>query len=89
MALCCIGPILAVLILGICLSSTEISYTPCSAVPTVFHSDTDVGRAVSSRIPRLSVEMAVLLAPICRSLFLEFSRLFRLRLKKQSLIKIF
>ena len=36
-ALCSIGPILAVLIMGMCLSNTEISYTPFT-VTTVFFS---------------------------------------------------
>ena len=40
-ALCSVGPILAVMLLGLCYQSTEVSYTPF-AIPSVFDSQ-DVG----------------------------------------------
>ena len=83
-ALCSIGPILAVLILGICLQCTEISYTalhhprhltpPGRLAPQFLHG-----------FPAYMQEVAVGLLPVV--VFFALFQIFSLRLQKDALIQ--
>lgn len=83
-ALCSIGPILAVLIMGMCLSSVEISYTPFT-VATAFYSQ-EAGIQFLKGFPVYLQEVFFGLLPVM-AFFLLF-QLISLRLKKDSLIRI-
>ncbi len=83
-ALCSIGPILAVLIMGMCLSNTEISYTPFT-VTTVFFSQ-EVGLQFLNGFPMYIKEVALGLLPVIA--FFGIFQITSLRLKKESLIRI-
>ena len=83
-ALCSVGPILAVMILGLCYQSTEISYTPF-AIPTVLDSQ-DAGQIFLEGLPAYLKEVALGLLPII--LFFAAFQLLSIRLNKRSLIKI-
>ena len=83
-ALCSIGPILAVLLLGLSFQSSEIAYTPFS-VPNVFTSQ-DVGKQFAGGFPVYLKEMALGLSPILL-FFIIFQFLF-LKLRKRPVIKI-
>lgn len=83
-ALCSIGPILAVLIMGMCLSNTEISYTPFT-VPTVFYSQ-EVGLQFLEGFPVYLKEVLLGLLPVI--VFFGIFQVISLRLKKESLIRL-
>lgn len=83
-ALCSIGPILAVMILGLCYSSTSVNYTPFS-VPTVFTSQ-DVGKQFAAGFPTYIREVILGLLPIL-VLFAIF-QFAALRLRRHSIVKI-
>ena len=83
-ALCSVGPILMVMVLGICYQSTEISYTPF-AIPFVRDSQ-EVGRQFLQGLPAYIKEVALGLLPIV--LFFAVFQLASIRLKRRSVIKI-
>ncbi len=83
-ALCSVGPILAVLLLGMCFQSTEVNYTPF-AVPRVFTSK-DVGEQFAAGFPAYMREVLFGLTPVV--LFFLAFQLLRLRLRRYPLIKI-
>lgn len=83
-ALCSIGPILAVLIMGMCMTSTEIAYTPFS-VPNVFTSQ-DVGLQFMRGFPLYIKEVSLGLLPII--LFFTVFQVVSLHLNRDNLIKI-
>lgn len=82
-ALCSIGPILAVLLLGFFYSNaetvTEVSYS-------TFATTAEIGRVYLRALPRYMAEMAVSLLPIVVIFFLF--QLFSLKMSKFSLAKI-
>ena len=83
-ALCSVGPILAVMLLGLCYQSTEVSYTPF-AIPSVFDSQ-DVGAQFLKGLPDYMKEVALGLLPII--LFFAVFQLASIRLKRRAVIKI-
>ena len=83
-AMCSVGPILAVMILGLCYHSTEVAYTPF-AIPQVFTSQ-DAGRLFAEGLPDYMKEVALGLLPII--LFFGAFQLISIRLKRRSVIKI-
>lgn len=83
-ALCSVGPILMVMILGICYQSTEISYTPF-AIPSVWDSQ-DAGQQFLQGLPAYMEEVALGLIPIV--LFFAVFQLVSIRLKRRAVIKI-
>ncbi len=83
-ALCSVGPILAVMILGLCYSSSEVTYTPFS-IPEL-QTTADVGQYFLAGFPAYIKEVALGLLPIM--LFFVLFQLFSLRLKRKSVIKI-
>ena len=83
-ALCSVGPILAVMLLGLCYQSTEVSYTPL-AIPSVFDSQ-DVGAQFLQGLPDYMKEVALGLLPII--LFFAVFQLASIRLKRRAVIKI-
>ena len=83
-ALCSVGPILAVMLLGLCYQSTEVSYTPF-AIPSVFDSQ-DVGAQFLQGLPDYMKEVALGLLPII--LFFAVFQLASIRLKRSAVIKI-
>ena len=83
-ALCSVGPILAVMLLGLCYKSTEVSYTPF-AIPSVFDSQ-DVGAQFLQGLPDYMKEVALGLLPII--LFFAVFQLASIRLKRRAVIKI-
>ena len=83
-ALCSVGPILAVMLLGLCYQSTEVSYTPF-AIPSVFDSQ-DVGAQFLQGLPDYMKEVALGLLPII--LFFAVFQLASIRLKRRAVIKI-
>ncbi len=83
-ALCSVGPILAVMLLGLCYQSTEVSYTPF-AIPSVFDSQ-DVGAQFLQGLPDYMKEVALGLLPII--LFCAGFQLASIRLKRRAVIKI-
>ncbi|MDE7262501.1 MAG: DUF1538 domain-containing protein [Oscillospiraceae bacterium] len=83
-ALCSIGPVLSVLILGICYSPDSASYTP-AALPDIV-TTRDAFREFTSAIPHYAREVAVAMIPIC-GMFLLF-QLFTRRFKRTQLLRI-
>lgn len=83
-ALCSIGPILTVLIMGLCMHSVEIAYIPFT-IPTVFTSQ-DVGLQFMRGFPTYIKEVVLGLLPMV--LFFTAFQLFSLHLKRAPLIKI-
>ena len=83
-ALCSVGPILAVMILGICYQSTDVAYTPFE-IPTILNSQ-DAGRLFLAGLPAYMEEVALGLLPIVA--FFAVFQLVSIRLKKRSVIKI-
>jgi hypothetical protein len=83
-ALCSIGPILAVLILGICYNPTTTDYTS-AVIPDVFTMQ-DVARQFLIGIPIYFREVSIALFPII--LFFAVFQLISRRYKKRQLIKI-
>ncbi len=83
-ALCSVGPILAVMVLGICYQSTEVAYTPFS-IPRVTDSQ-QAGQQFLQGLPAYLKEVALGLLPIV--LFFAVFQLASIRLKRRSVIKI-
>lgn len=83
-ALCSIGPILAVLIMGICLRGTEISYTPFTITDT--YTSREAGAQFLHGFPEYMQEVAVGLLPVV--VFFALFQIFSLHLKKDALIRL-
>lgn len=83
-ALCSVGPILAVMILGLCYQSTDLAYTPF-AIPSVLDSQEAV-RIFMHGLPSYMKEVAFGLLPIV--LFFIVFQVLSIRLKKHALIKL-
>ena len=83
-ALCSIGPILSVLVLGICYAPDAASYTP-AALPDIA-TTRDAAREFVSAFPHYAREVASAMVPIC-AMFLLFQLLTR-RFKRTQLLRI-
>lgn len=83
-ALCSIGPILAVLILGMIFNPDETAYMP-PAIPDI-HTSTELFELFAKGLPIYIKEIAVSLFPIV--LFFFIFQLIVLKLSKKTLIKI-
>ena len=83
-ALCSVGPILSVLVLGLVFNPGESLYTPVE-IPEI-ETSRDLWRMFSHEIPTYIKEVAGALLPIM--VFFLLFQIFRLRLKKDSLIRI-
>ena len=83
-ALCSIGPILSVLLLGVCFSPTSAGYTP-AALPDIA-TTRDAAREFAAAIPHYCREVATAMVPIC-AMFLLFQLLTR-RFKGTQLLRI-
>ena len=83
-ALCSVGPILAVMILGLAYQSVDVSYTPFT-IPAVFTSQ-DVGVQFAHGLPEYMGEVALGLLPIL--CFFAVFQLVSIRLRRRPLIKI-
>ena len=83
-ALCSVGPILAVMVLGLCFQSTEVGYTPF-AIPLVMDSQ-EAGREFWQGLPAYMKEVALGLLPIV--LFFAVFQIASIRLKRRPVIKI-
>ncbi len=83
-AVCSVGPILAVMILGLLYNSTEVAYTPFE-IPLVETSQ-DAGRQFAQGLPPYLKEVFFGLLPII-FFFMAF-QLISIRLKRRALIKI-
>ena len=83
-ALCSIGPILAVLLMGIVLSGTEIAYTPETIVTT--YTSREAGEQFLHGFPEYMQEVAVGLLPVV--VFFVIFQIFSLHLKKDALIRL-
>jgi len=83
-ALCSIGPILAVLILGMLFNPDETAYMP-PAIPDI-HTSTELFELFAKGFPTYIKEIAVSLFPIV--LFFFIFQLIVLKLSKKTLIKI-
>lgn len=83
-ALCSIGPILAVLLLGLLYHPGESSYSP-ALIPEISTS-VELGACFAHGLPEYMKEIAISLFPII-GFFILF-QIFSLRLKKNTLVKI-
>ena len=83
-ALCSIGPILAVLLMGIVLSGTEISYTPFAVTDT--YTTREAGLQFLHGFPEYMGEVALGLLPVV--VFFALFQVFALRLKRDALIRL-
>ena len=83
-ALCSVGPILAVMLIGLFVPSAAGSYTP-SALPSVGDSR-ELGTLFASAFPDYIMEVALALLPII--LFFALFQIFKLRLKKENIYRI-
>ena len=83
-ALCSIGPILSVLILGICYAPDSASYTP--PVLAEIATTRDAAREFAAAFPHYAGEVAGAILPIC-GVFLLF-QLFTRRFKRTQLLRI-
>lgn len=83
-ALCSVGPILMVMILGICYQSTEINYTPFH-IPRVLDSQ-DAGEQFLQGLPAYMEEVALGLLPIV--LFFAVFQMASIKLRRRAVIKI-
>ena len=83
-ALCSVGPILSVMILGLCYQSSEVAYTPF-AIPMVTDSQA-AGQEFLQGLPAYMKEVALGLLPI--AVFFAVFQLVSIRLKRRSVIKI-
>ena len=83
-ALCSVGPILAVMLLGLFYQSTEVNYTPFT-IPIVTNSQ-DVGVQFARGLPAYMKEVALGLLPVV--LFFAVFQVVSIRLRKHALIKI-
>lgn len=84
-ALCSIGPILAVLVLGLIYHPESTEYIP-EAIPNV-HNSVELWKLFSSGLPKYMMEMAIALLPII--IFFVAFQLFLREIRKKTLIKIF
>ncbi len=83
-ALCSVGPVLAVLIMGICLSGTEITYTPFTITGT--YTSREAGLQFLHGFPEYMEEVALGLLPVV--VFFAIFQIFSLHLKKDALIRL-
>ena len=83
-ALCSIGPVLSVLVLGVCYAPDSASYTP-AALPDIA-TTRDAFQEFTAAIPHYAREVAVAMVPIC-AMFLLFQLLTR-RFKRTQLLRI-
>ena len=83
-ALCSIGPVLSVLVLGVCYAPDSASYTP-AALPDIA-TTRDAAREFAAAIPHYAGEVAAAMVPIC-AMFLLFQLLPR-RFKRTQLLRI-
>ncbi len=83
-AVCSVGPILAVMLLGLLYNSTEVAYTPFE-IPVVETSQ-DAGRQFAQGMPVYLKEVFFGLLPIL--LFFLIFQLISVRLKRRALIRI-
>ena len=83
-ALCSIGPVLSVLVLGVCYAPDSASYTP-AALPDIA-TTRDAAREFAAAIPHYAGEVAAAMVPIC-AMFLLFQLLTR-RFKRTQLLRI-
>ena len=83
-ALCSIGPILSVLILGICYAPDSASYTPPALAEVA--TTRDAAREFAAALPHYAREVATAIVPIC-AVFLLFQLLTR-RFKRKQLLRI-
>ena len=83
-ALCSVGPILAVMILGLAYQSVDVSYTPFR-IPSVLTSQ-DVGVQFAHGLPEYMGEVALGLLPII--CFFAVFQLVSIRMRRRPLIKI-
>ena len=83
-ALCSIGPILSVLVLGICYAPDSASYTP--PVLAEVATTRDAAREFAAAFPHYAGEVAGAILPIC-GVFLLF-QLFTRRFKRTQLLRI-
>ena len=83
-ALCSIGPVLSVLVLGVCYAPDSASYTP-AALPDIA-TTRDAAREFAAAIPHYAGEAAAAMVPIC-AMFLLFQLLTR-RFKRTQLLRI-
>lgn len=83
-ALCSVGPILSVLLLGICFAPESASYTPAALADIA--TTRDAARQFAAALPAYLREVAVAMVPIC-AMFLLFQLLTR-RFKRTQLLRI-
>ena len=83
-ALCSIGPILSVMILGICFTPDSADYAPVALADIA--TTRDAAREFARALPRYAEEVAAALVPICL-MFLLFQLLTR-RFKRVQLLRI-
>lgn len=83
-ALCSVGPILAVMLLGMFFSAEGGTYTPVE-IPSA-ETSKDLWRLFSYRIPEYIAEVAKALFPII--VFFALFQLFNLKLKKENIYRI-
>ena len=83
-ALCSIGPILAVLFMGVVLNGTEISYTPFTVTDTF--TSREAGVQFLHGFPEYMKEVALGLLPVV--VFFAIFQIFSLHLKKDALIRL-
>ena len=83
-ALSSVGPILAVMLLGLCYNSSDLSYVPF-AIPDM-ETTAEVGRYFASGFPEYIEEVALGLAPIV--VFFTVFQIVALRLRRRQLVKI-
>ncbi len=83
-ALCSIGPILSVLILGVCYAPDSASYTPPALAEVA--TTRDAAREFAAALPHYAGEVAAAILPIC-GVFLLFQLLTR-RFKRTQLLRI-
>ena len=83
-ALCSIGPILSVMILGICFTPDSADYSPAALADIA--TTRDAAREFARALPRYAEEVAAALVPICL-MFLLFQLLTR-RFKRVQLLRI-
>ena len=83
-ALCSVGPILAVMLLGLFYQSTQVNYTPFT-IPIVTNSQ-DVGIQFAGGLPTYMKEVVLGLLPVI--LFFAVFQIFSIRLRKHAIIKI-
>jgi len=83
-ALCSIGPILSVLILGICFAPDDARYVPAPLADIA--TTRDAAEAFAAAIPEYSKEVMMAMVPIC-AMFLLFQLMTR-RFKRTQLLRI-